>query len=922
MKNYEPVPTDLIEKQFTEFLYSIDGGAYAPSGEFNLILDKKTRYQVEGDKGRKTTGVYMVHSDGYPAGYVINYRISSEPIKWKFDNEVLKADKKYFALYNIMQTPEFKAEAERVRQEREAKEAAEKLKATNKAKAEWDGAQPATDEHAYLKRKNVKSYGLKVNREGALLVDFYNVEQEFKGTQRIFKDGFKPYADGCDKRGAFHIMDGEPIIDKEGIILAEGYATAASIHDCIGSDYKFLMTDKINYNFYHIIMAIDCYNLLPVAKAIKSQYPNVTIIIAADNDGAKHKNTDGKNPGVDRAIECCKAGYAKGYITIDENEINDGLTDWNDYYCKYGRAATKQALIDALRAPLKPVSIEAQAEAQTPNYSDEEIAQLAKEAEQSAQYNDTGDFYGDYDNPQPSEAPVKGITPEADGLSFKEITKLEGRKFLNAIEKCSEIPAGYRDDILLKVAKTALLAHEEGTAYSIFLDAVKKCEPQLGLDQVAKVWKQALKFTAKEKAKTEREAQKAAAKAERDAQREEEKKKLLNNRIVEKFLIQNNISLRLNVISGRVEVDGLPEQSELVQKSFKKLSKAQRADKSTALLSLYLNDAFLKDNYQVNYKILRERLSSIASSNEFNPVKEMLEGVTWDGQNRIESLAEILNITLARQAVTLLKKWLVQTVAMAFNEGRTALEFCLTLKGKQGCGKTTFFRVISMVKEHEEFFQEGAILDIRDKDTIIKATSAWICELGEVDATLRKEQSNLKAFLTNTHDDYRRPYAENYEHKPRRTSFCATVNDDRFLRDLTGNRRWAVIEIDKIDKKALRVLSTEWLMQMWRQAYELYLNDNNYFRLTDEELNALEQENKKSIVLLPGETELYDLLNWDAPVNEWTYTTATEILRRLDIKNIDAQKIGYVLKKIARQDERIVKKHGKYGSTYLLPPKK
>ena len=157
---------------------------------------------------------------------------------------------------------------------------------------------------------------------------------------------------------------------------------------------------------------------------------------------------------------------------------------------------------------------------------------------------------------------------------------------------------------------------------------------------------------------------------------------------------------------------------------------------------------------------------------------------------------------------------------------------------------------------------------------------------------------------------------------PRRTSFCATVNDDRFLRDLTGNRRWAVIEIDEIDKEALRGLSTEWLMQMWRQAYELYLNDNNYFRLTDEELNALEQENKKSIVLLPCETELYDLLDWDAPINEWRYTTATDVLRRLEIKNLDAQKLGYAVKNIARRDERIVKKHSKYGSTYLLPPKK
>ena len=513
----------------------------------------------------------------------------------------------------------------------------------------------------------------------------------------------------------------------------------------------------------------------------------------------------------------------------------------------------------------------------------------------------------------------------SDSLSFKDIMNLTGRKFLNAIEKCSEIPAGYRDNAILKVANTALFVHEEGTAYNIFLDAAKKCEPQLELDQVAKVWKQAQKFTAKEKAKKEKEkakAERAAAKAERDAQREEEKKKLLTNKIVEDFLIQNGISLRLNIISGYAEVSGLPDRTELLQDSFKKLSPAQKSAKSTAILVIYLNDVFLKNNFLVNYKLLRERLSSIASSNEYNPVQEMLESVKWDGQDRIEILAEILNITLDRQAVILLKKWLVQTVAMAFNEGRTALEFCLTLKGRQGSGKTTFFRVISMVKEREEFFKEGAILDVRDKDSIIKATSAWICELGEVDATLKKEQSNLKAFLSNPYDDYRRPYADNYEHAPRRTSFCATVNDDRFLRDLTGNRRWAVIEIDTIDKKALRGLSTEWLKQMWRQAYELYLSDNNYFRLTDEELNALEQENKKSIVLLPGETELYDLLNWDAPINEWTYTTATEILRKLDIRNIDAQRLGYAIRKIARHDERVDRKHSKYGNTYLLPPLK
>ena len=509
-------------------------------------------------------------------------------------------------------------------------------------------------------------------------------------------------------------------------------------------------------------------------------------------------------------------------------------------------------------------------------------------------------------------------TTDNDILNFRKILDLSGRAFLNAISNCEVIPAGYRDDTLLKVANTALMAHEEGAASDIFLDATKKCEPRLEMKQTTKIWDQARKFTQREKA---RQA-KAQAKAERAAEREETQKKLLTNGIVENFLVQNGISLRLNVISGRAEVTGLPEQSELLQRSFRKLSGEQKRDKSIAILALYLNDVFKLDNYQVNYKILRERLSTIASTNEYNPVEKMLESVKWDKQDRIESLAEILNITLDRQAVTLLKKWLVQAVAMALNTGRTALEFCLTLKGPQGCGKTSFFRKISLSQVRQEFFKEGALLDVRDKDKLIQATSAWLCELGELDATLSREQSNLKAFLTNTHDDYRRPYSDTYEHAPRRTCFCGTVNSDAFLRDLTGNRRWAVIEITAIDKQTLSELSIEWLIQMWRQAYEIYLADNNYFRLTDDELAALEEVNKQSLVLLPGETELYDLLNWDAPINAWSYTTSTELLRSLDIKSIDARKLGYAIKAISRRDNRIKKMRNSHGYLYLLPPTK
>ncbi|MBR0221355.1 MAG: AAA family ATPase, partial [Synergistaceae bacterium] len=195
----------------------------------------------------------------------------------------------------------------------------------------------------------------------------------------------------------------------EQIILAEGYATGASIYECISDRYR-------------VIIAFDAPNLPKVTAAIKSKFPNIKIGIAADDDAAKHG--DGKNPGVEAAKKSCEAG-AEWYIVPLFNAFDkkDKLTDWNDYYRAYGADATREALLKALENPIQPLSvdtqIEAQGDIQTANYSDEEIAQMY--AEYAAQSNDTGDFYGDYDNPQPSEAPVKEVAPEADGVLTNEL---------------------------------------------------------------------------------------------------------------------------------------------------------------------------------------------------------------------------------------------------------------------------------------------------------------------------------------------------------------------------------------------------------------------------------------------------------------------------------------------------------------------
>ena len=92
---------------------------------------------------------------------------------------------------------------------------------------------------------------------------------------------------------------------------------------------------------------------------------------------------------------------------------------------------------------------------------------------------------------------------------------------------------------------------------------------------------------------------------------------------------------------------------------------------------------------------------------------------------------------------------------MALNDdGSLGNEFVLVLQGKQGIGKTSFFRKLAV---YPEWFREGANIDMQNKDSIMEATNVLIAELGELEATINRQQPSLKAFLTRTFDTFRAP---------------------------------------------------------------------------------------------------------------------------------------------------------------------
>ena len=169
--------------------------------------------------------------------------------------------------------------------------------------------------------------------DGTLLVPVMTVDKELRGLQTISPEGEKRFMYGMEKNGNFHMIaePGKDLSQGE-IILAEGYATGASLH---------MATEK------PVAVAFDAGNLEPVAKKLREKFPNAAITICADND---HKHTRRTPEGVEpwnKGVELAQravqevGGKVVAPIFTDEERAK-GLTDFNDLHQSRGLDEVKQ----------------------------------------------------------------------------------------------------------------------------------------------------------------------------------------------------------------------------------------------------------------------------------------------------------------------------------------------------------------------------------------------------------------------------------------------------------------------------------------------------------------------------------------------------------------------------------------------------
>ncbi|MBS9717557.1 VapE domain-containing protein [Pseudohalocynthiibacter aestuariivivens] len=299
----------------------------------------------------------------------------------------------------------------------------------------------------------------------------------------------------------------------------------------------------------------------------------------------------------------------------------------------------------------------------------------------------------------------------------------------------------------------------------------------------------------------------------------------------------------------------------------------------TGLYSHLLSSAALNSLPDKN---LDTHLVALGDTNAYNPVTDYLSGLPWDGIPRIERIASQLNASNPQVASIAVRRFLIQACAAAdyakeaksLNENIEAhFEYVLVLVGAQGQGKTKGLRKL-LPRALRAVYRESLVLNTSDKDSLKRALSCWIGELGELDATFGKSAiSHKKAFLSQSEDEIRAPYARKSSRYGRRTVFVGTVNEESFLADETGNRRYLPISVGKLDVE----WSDEELDQLWAEAWHLYTTGEQWWP-TEEEEQTLKENAEKYRIRTEVEERIERHYAWgQRPEEKCARLKATEI---------------------------------------------
>jgi predicted P-loop ATPase len=332
-------------------------------------------------------------------------------------------------------------------------------------------------------------------------------------------------------------------------------------------------------------------------------------------------------------------------------------------------------------------------------------------------------------------------------------------------------------------------------------------------------------------------------------------------------------------------------------------------------------DEWLVDKIEVLIKSLAtiaEGVSHAANAHRFHPVKEYLEGLPdWDGKPRLDYYLSYITDNAQTDFLRLAGRFfLIAMVARIFRPG-VKFDYMLVLEGKQGQGKSSFFRILA-----DPWFSETPF-EIGTNEGNMAIQGVWLQEMAEMGMFSRSEDTAFKSFLAITKDKFRRPYDRRPIEVPRVCMFGGTTNLDQYLKDQTGNRRIWPVRCTEVDNEWLR-LNRE---QLFAEAIIAFRAGERFYPTPQEEALYFEPEQRTRLSVDAWE-ETIALFVGDPKEKLTNFYTALDLLikacgmerSKIDEANRATSRVGRIMVKLGW--ERVREPTGHYRRWGYVRPEK
>jgi predicted P-loop ATPase len=253
-------------------------------------------------------------------------------------------------------------------------------------------------------------------------------------------------------------------------------------------------------------------------------------------------------------------------------------------------------------------------------------------------------------------------------------------------------------------------------------------------------------------------------------------------------------------------------------------------DTDTATLQTFIQKHYIP-------KIAREKIDAIVSMHArqrsaFHPVRDYLQSISWDGTPRLDTWMRDY-WGAAKQPAEYLAAvgaaWMISAVARIMEPGCQA-DYALVLEGDQGVRKSSALRILA----GDDYFSDSLPADLSHKDARDHLRGKWIVELPELAQFKRNEIETVKAFITRRYEQYRPSYGRHEVRFPRQCVFAGSTNDETYLVDTTGNRRFWVLACAGVDLEAIKRDRD----QLWAEAAARYRKGERWYLTQEQEALA------------------------------------------------------------------------------------